>query len=467
MTNTSVWSTIRTAIDEFTAHARDRPIQQPTTAQALRDELSARYTFDAPLGADTVIADLSRLLRDYTVHVTHPRYFGLFNPSVRESGIAADALVALYNPQLAAWSHAPAACELERHVLGIFARAIWSVGTDTDAVFANFTSGGAESNLTAVLAALAHHVPQTDQDGLATLGHQPTLYASAEAHHSFVKVARMTGLGTRALRQMPVDADGKMDTLALRAAIVKDRAAGFRPLLAVATAGTTGAGLIDPLPALADVCDEQKMWLHVDAAWGGAVVLSPKLRPLLAGLERADSVTWDAHKWLQVPMGAGMFFTRHKQAVQRAFALTTNYMPKPTHDDIDDPYVTTAQWSRRAIGVKVFAQLAELGLPGTAAMIEHMTSLGDSLRERLQRAGWLVVNQTPLPVVCFTHPGIRAGKRSTADILHTIYARSRVWISEYTFRGEAVLRACITSHQSAEADLDVLMQELDTAFNQA
>jgi aromatic-L-amino-acid/L-tryptophan decarboxylase len=169
-----------------------------------------------------------------------------------------------------------------------------------------FTSGGTEANLTAVLVALERHFPEAADGGLAVLGAEPTLYASTEAHDSLVKAARMTGLGHRAVRSVPPTRRLALDVAALRARILRDGAAGERPFLVVATAGNTAAGVIDPLPEIAELCEELEVDLHVDAAWAGGACLSPRLRPVLDGIERADSVTIDAHKWLSAPMGAGM-----------------------------------------------------------------------------------------------------------------------------------------------------------------
>lgn len=461
----AVWRQLAAEIADFAATIRDVPVLPQVTPAEIRNALAGRYTFEAPIPLDTLTADVARLLRTWTVHVTHPRYFGLFNPSVHEAGVVADALAALYNPQLAAWSHAPAVNEMERHVLRFFSGVL---GLAPDATFANFTSGGAEANLSAVLAALAHHCPETGTQGLAALPGRPVLYATSESHHSFVKIARMTGLGTDALREVPTTDRFTLDPEALHLQIEADRRAGLLPLLVVGTAGTTGAGLVDPLPEIADVAAAQGCWFHVDGAWGAAAALSPRLRPVLAGIERADSVTWDAHKWLSVPMGAGMFFCRHPEAVRRAFAITTSYMPGAAGSDAPDPYATTVQWSRRAIGLKVFMALAEQGRDGYTGLIEHQAHMGDRLRARLQAAGWEVVNDTRLPLVCFTHPDLRAGRCTTQDVLAVIYRRRRVWISDVVLGGrERVLRACITSFRTDEADLDCLLGELEAARREA
>lgn len=457
----SVWTQLIAEIEDFMAGVVDLPVLPHVTPSQVRNELQSRYNFEKPVPLEIVTADVMRLLRTWTVHVTHPRYFGLFNPSVRQASIVADALVALYNPQLATWSHAPAANEIERLTLGCFAHAL---GFDSESTLANFTTGGAEANLSAVLAALAHHFPRAGETGVAGLKARPAIYLTGEAHHSLVKIARMTGLGTGALHQVPTNHRLVLDGDALTQRIQADLQDGWHPLMIVGTAGTTGAGLIDLLPQIAEVARQFGVWFHVDAAWGGSAVLSPRLKPALAGIERADSVTWDAHKWLSVPMGAGMFFCRHPEAAKRAFAISTSYMPGEAGEHTFDPYTTSVQWSRRAIGLKVFMALAELGLEGYRELIEHQAEMGDLLRARLRDTGWIVRNETPLPVVCFSHPDIQRGRLTTGEILETIYARGRVWISDVVLGGqERVLRACITSFRSQEPDIECLIEELEIA----
>jgi glutamate/tyrosine decarboxylase-like PLP-dependent enzyme len=232
----------------------------------------------------------------------------------------------------------------------------------------------------------------------------------------------------------------------------------------VGTAGTTSGGVIDPLPALRAVADRQAAWFHVDAAWGGAASLSAALRPALRGIETADSITWDAHKWLSVPMGAGMFFCRHPEAVRRAFATETAYMPVPSGDDTDDPYSVTPQWSRRAIGLKVFMTLAELGMPGMANLIDHQAAMGRLLREQLVASGWEVVNDTPLPLVCTTHPDARAGRLSLDTVVDVTRRHRKVWVSTTRLGGELpVIRACITSWRTEPGDVALLVEELAQA----
>jgi glutamate/tyrosine decarboxylase-like PLP-dependent enzyme len=163
-------------------------------------------------------------------------------------------------------------------------------------------------------------------------------------------------------------------------------------------------------------------------------------------------------------MGAGMFFCQHPEAIKQVFAITTSYMPGAPAGGTVDPYTTTAQWSRRAIGFKVFMALAELGTSGYGELIEHQAQMGDYLRKRLDQLGWEVLNTTVLPVVCFTHPAIKQGKLLTGEILKTVYERGRVWISEVILgKQERALRACITSFHTNESDIDCLLEEIEYA----
>ena len=445
---------------EFRATLRDRsPL--PISNFPAGAELERNYSIGTTGGRELeqILTDVARWMEQGTLHVTHPRYFGLFNPSVHTSSIAADTLVALYNPQVGGWSHAPAANEIEQWTLRALGGALGWSGEFS----AHFTSGGSEANHTAVLAALAERAPGYCEGGTRALAKAPRIYVSDESHHSFVKIARACGIGEDALVHVPTDATFRMLPGALAAAIAQDQAAGLAPLMIVATAGTTGSGAIDPLDDLATLARECGVWLHVDAAWGGSAALVPRLKTHLAGIEHADSVTWDAHKWLSVSMGAGMFFCKHRSALQRAFDITTGYVPATVEGGVD-LYKESLQWSRRFIGLKVFFALAEHGMDGLGRIVERQADTADRLRERLRANGWRIVNESPLPLVCFTHDAIDGRDLTTQAVVDRVLARGRCWISQVALpRGIAALRACITSFDTSESDLDVLMEDLVAA----
>ena len=429
------------------------PIVPQVTPQEIRSYLASRYDFTEPLALDEIIADVERMLRTWQVQVTHPRYFGLFNPSVVAASVIADTLAAIYNPQLATWRTSPAANEIERHILA------WLTGKFgfPPNASASFTTGGAEANLSAVIVALTRAFPDYGEHGLRHLAATPALYLTSEAHHSFNKIAHMTGLGRRALRTVAMDRHLKMDLRDLARRVAEDRKGGLTPFMVVGTGGTTAGGVIDPLPDLARFCQSEGLWFHVDAAWGGAAIISPRLRGYLAGIEAADSITCDAHKWFSVPMGAGVFFCRHADAVGAAFRAETSYMPLKTLGPVLDPYTTSVQWSRRFIGLKLFLALAQHGESGYVEMIEHQTRMGDVLRESLECTGWRVVNSTPLPLVCFTRDGL-----DTARFLSNLHERQIAWMSEVQLGGGApVLRACITSFRTTESDIKWVVREMN------
>lgn len=443
---------LRSVVTTLERDIENGPIIPTVTPEQIRNHL-ARYNFENPIPLEEVSADVERMMQRWHVQVSHPRYLGLFNPSVTFPSVVADTLVAMYNPQLATWRTSPAANEIERHTLAWLAG---KFGLPANTA-ANFTSGGAESNLSAAIVALTRAFPDYGDHGVRNLPAQPTLYLTAEAHHSFSKIAHMTGLGRDAVRIVTTDCQQKMNLHDLATRVAEDRTRGLAPFMVVGTAGTTATGAIDPLADLARFCRSENLWFHVDAAWGGAAIVSPRLKHHLAGIDGADSITCDAHKWFSVPMGAGMFFCRHADTVRQTFRADSYFMPAKTDGAVDDPYVTTIQWSRRFIGLKLFLALAELGEEGYAQMIEHQARMGDLLRELLKRSGWSIVNTTPLPLICFTRPGL-----DTTRFLAALFERQIAWMSEARLGdGTPVLRACITSFRTTEAHLQWMVREMD------
>ncbi len=465
ITRNELWQHVFEAIEEYAAKVAGRPVAPSLSPEKIRG-LLAVVDFNRPQEPHGILEFVTNGLWDNQVHTPHPRYFGLFNPAPSAMGIVADALVAAFNPQLAAWSHSPFAVEIERLVLIALGKRF---GYDeTTGLSGTFTGGGAEANHTAILAALEQAFPALYRTGgLRSLPAQPVLYISLEAHHSLVKAACACGLGERAVRRVPVDGDMRLDTRALERMIAEDRAAGNMPFMVTATAGTTNCGAVDPLDDLAGLAVREKLWLHVDAAWGGAAVLLPELAGLMQGIHLADSITFDAHKWLSVPMGAGMFLTRHDDILGRAFGIHADYMPAEGRKlRVQDPYAGSLQWSRRFIGLKVFLTLAVAGWEGCAAVIRHQTAMGELLRHQLRESGWEVVNPTPLPIVCFVDR--LNGEGSTARFIEEVAAEvissGEAWISATRLAGrKPALRACITNYNTGETDVTALVRSLDRA----
>jgi aromatic-L-amino-acid decarboxylase len=226
--------------------------------------------------------------------------------------------------------------------------------------------------------------------------------------------------------------------------------------MVVGTAGATATDVIDPLLEIGRFCQESGLWFHVDAAWGCAAIISPGLRHHLAGIESADSITCDAHKWLSVPMGAGMFFCRHADSVAQAFRADVTYMPGKRSGPIIDPLATSVQWSRRFIGLKLFMALAHYGESGYVEMIEHQTMMGHVLRKSLLASGWRIINNTPLPLVCFIRDGLDISR-----FLTFLRERQIVWMTEAKVGNTPGVRASITSFRTTENDIHWVMDEMN------
>src|SRR5262245_46684384 len=318
-----LWKDLIAAIENYIQQVHTLPVSPPLEPENIRKFVRS-FDFSRPLKPGEAIAKVVEGMRKYQVHTPHPMYYGLFNPAPSTMSIAGDSLVAALNPQMAAWSHNPFASEAENYLIREFGIRF---GYSAEQADGTFCSGGAEANHTAVLTALVHAFPEFAREGVRALSAQPVFYVSEQSHHSFLKAARFSGIGTNAVREVPVNENLKMNPSKLNESIIRDRKEGFSPFMIVATAGTTGVGIIDDLIALYEIAFEQKLWFHTDAAWGGAAILLPEGKKVLHGIDQSDSITFDAHKWLSVPMGAGMYLTRHPEILSETCRIKSEYIP--------------------------------------------------------------------------------------------------------------------------------------------
>ncbi len=454
---TAIWAHLVERIERYIQDVEQNRVTPELNPEKLRSILS-EFDFSGSRDPFETIDFITKGLSEFQTHTPHPKYFGLFNPAPTFMGIAADTIAAAYNPQLAAWSHSPLAIEIEHHLIRKIGERF---GYYPGHIDGTFTSGGAEANHTAILTALTAHFPDFQKTGLRGLSKQPVIYVSSESHHSFIKAARLCGLGENAVRAIPVNEHFQMDVQILKERIKQDINEGRMPFLLVANAGTTNAGVIDPIPDLAIIAKKYNIWFHVDAAWGGAAALVPELQYLLKGTGLSDSITFDAHKFMSVPMGAGIYFTSHTDILDETFGMPNNYMPKEANGlDVVNPYSHSIQWSRRFIGLKVFMSLATAGWDGYAEVIRHQTKMGDLLRKELETNHWDIVNRTALPVVCFTDENFKSSEY-LERISREIVTSGEAWISTTLLNGKiSVLRACITNYMTEPEDVRYLVREL-------
>lgn len=414
----------------------------------------AGFDFAGPLPLAELLDWAVAQMEHGVTHVTHPRYFGLFNPAPSFPAQCADRIAAAFNPQLASAATSPAAIAIEAHVTRAVARRA-GLGEEAEG---HFTSGGSEANETALICALSKAEPGFAARGSRAFAGPPVFYASRDSHLAWIKIAHKTGIGRSAVHMVATDGTGRMDQCALRDAIAADVRAGAVPVMVVATAGTTNAGAVDPLTACGEIAHDAGLWYHVDAAWGGALVASERLRVLLAGIEAADSVTIDAHKWFATTMGCGMFLTAHPQSAAAAFSISANFMP--ARGEVCDPYATTAQWSRRFLGLRLFLSLGAVGWAGYAAHVERAVALARSLADGLGVRGWRVANDPALAVVCVEPP---PGSPPVREIVQRLLASGIAWMSAARFEGRDIVRAAVTHGETSLAHVEVAVAALEEA----
>jgi len=427
------------------------PVTPTLDMAAFRAELEA-FDFDKPQPLDGLLRWTTERLEHGIVQMTNPRYFGLFNPSPSFPAQCADRITSLFNPQLASSASSPMPVELERQVIRAVARRA-GLGNEASG---HFATGGSEANYTALLCALTAAHPGFAADGVRVFAGPVKFYTSRDCHIAWLKIAHQAGVGRAALRLVGTDGRGRMDTQALKQAIAEDRAQGAVPLMVVATAGTTGAGMIDPLSACADISQQEGLWYHIDAAWGGAALASNRLRPLLTGIERADSLTIDAHKWFATTMGCALFITRRGALLSEAFHASTSFMPSSVSDV--DPYLNSVQWSRRFLGLRLFLALAAAGWEGLGAHVERSVDVIERVRELLVCTGWTVANESALAVLDVVPPAELGNVRS---LVRRVVASGRAWVAPTTFEGRDVVRICATNGETTLEDVNALVAALN------
>jgi glutamate/tyrosine decarboxylase-like PLP-dependent enzyme len=418
-----------------------------------RRELSS-FDFRVPRALDEVLSWTIAAMEHGLVHVTHPRYFGLFNPAPTFPAQCADRVAGAFNPQLATATTSPAAVQIESHVISAVAQRAGLPAETTG----HFTNAGSEANYTALICALTKANENFAIEGARAYDGPPVFYVSRESHLAWLKIAHQAGVGRSAVRLVATDGSGRMDPLALASVLKEDREHGCVPIMIAATAGTTNAGMIDPLAACASLARSARLWFHVDAAWGGALISSDRLRKVLSGIEDADSVTIDAHKWFATTMGCGMFITRHGPVLSSAFRVFTEFMPSNIAGL--DPYVTSVQWSRRFLGLRLFLSLAAAGWSGYGEHVERSIELSCLLNEELRAREWRIANDSPLAVSC-VQPPIRFG--DPGAIVERVLASGKAWIALTKLEGETVIRTCITHGETTEDDVRALVIALQTA----
>jgi aromatic-L-amino-acid decarboxylase len=454
------WSQVRAlshgALDDmfdWLQSAGERPVWQHMPAEK-RAELRVGLPRDgAPL--ESIYADFQRLVLPYGAGNEHPRFFGWVNGGGTAAGILAELLVAIFNPNCGGRDHA--AIEMERQVVAWAAEA---VGFPRDAGGV-LLGGSSMANMVALLVARREAVgPEVRSEGVG--GRGLVAYCSAAAHGCIPRAMDMAGLGTEALRLIPADADHRMDIGLLRAAVTADRAAGLRPFLVVGTAGTVDTGAFDNLAAVADVAAEAGLWFHVDGAFGATAAFSARMRPLLNGIERADSLAFDFHKWVQVPYDAGCVLVRHRSQQLATFAQSLAYL-----ESAERGIAGNAPWprdlgpdlSREFRALKIWFTLRAYGADGIGRVVENSCDVARHMAARVLREPMLeLLAPVPLNIVCFrVARGAADLDRFNKEIVVDLQESGLAAPSTTTIDGKLAIRAGVFNHRSTRKDADALI----------
>jgi aromatic-L-amino-acid decarboxylase len=442
----------------------------PVTSDATPGELEK--IFDEPLPVNGMSADeiLTRFEQDIAPHamqIPSPRYYGLFNPTPLPIAVWADALAAAINQNGAAWRNSPSASIVEARVLRWLCELIGYEGES----FGTLTSGGSEANLIGLKCARDKAHTDVRERGVRAAGNDLIVYASEQSHYSLIKSVDILGLGRENLRKIETDDHFHIRTDMLREAIEHDRRAGRIPCCIAGAAGATSTGIVDPLNELAEIARENNCWFHVDAAYGGALAFSEKHKHLLRGIERADSITIDPHKWMFVPFACGASLVKGGGRVLRdAFDITPEYLSEERGGaDVEYDFFRYGQLgTRRFNALKIWMALKFMGTRGYAEVIERQIDLTRYLAARIDDLEEFErVGRVETAVCCFRFlpESVRAQDGAAQDSLQRrlqqrVEHSREAWLSTTVLKERRALRVNVNSFLTERRHIDDLVELL-------
>ena len=428
---------------------RPRPAE-PLLPEELRARLATPLP-DSPGDPASALADAAQVL-DASVSSSRPLFTAYVGSTGLEAGVLAGALMVAYDVNLA--SSAGAAELLEEQALRWMAEFIgYPLGQGV------FTSGGMTSNLTALLAAREQALPGARDQG--SPGGAAAVYCSDEAHHSVVRAVEVMGLGRDAVRRIGQDARRRMRPDELAEALERDRRDGITPVAVVATGGTTLTGAVDPLDAIAGVCAEHQVWMHVDGAYGVPAASVPSMAGVFAGLDRADSVTVDAHKWMGLQKSCGLVLLRREGELARAFAHDERYMLHA--DTAANPVDNTLEYSRPVRSLKLWLALRTYGAGNLRAWIERTITHARDFTAALEaHPDYEVLHEPMLSVVCFRHVA-RGGELDAHNVrlAAALQEDGRVYLAPAMVDERACLRVCFVNFRTQREDVLAIPRVID------
>ncbi len=445
------------AVLDWIANYLDTPERYPVVSRARPGEIRAQLPKSPPASGEPmadILRDFETTIVPGITHWNHPSFFAYFATSAAAPGILAEMLTATLDVKAMLWKTSPAATELEQVVTDWLRQML---GLD-EGWFGLTTDTASISTMLAVAAAReAKPELAIRERGLAGRSDLPVLrvYASEHAHSAIDKAAIALGLGLENLVHVPSDAAFRMRPDVLGAAIADDRARGFIPLACVATVGTTSTASIDPLPAIAEICRREDVWLHVDGAYGGVLAIAPEFRSVLDGLEGADSFVVNPHKWMFTPFDCSVLFLKRPDVLKRAFSLVPEFLVTREQDEVVNYMDYGVQLGRRFRALKLWMIIRAFGVDGLAERMRAHCALARTFAGWVRETpGWEVVAPVDFSLVCFRFaPSGTSEERPDAmneEIMQAVNASGEAYLSHTRLNGRLVLRFAIGNIRTEE-----------------
>lgn len=446
---------LHAAVDEAVSYLRSLP-QRPVLPRVVPGVVLDRLPQappDEPEAFDEILQDFREIIVPNLTHWQHEGFLAYFPSTACGPGIVGELLASTLNSNVMLWRNAPASTELEVRVVS-WLRQLLGLPADFQGMFTDTASVSSLLSLAAARSAAGAARAEGGWDWRRRGWNDPAaprlrMYRSSEAHSSIDKAAMTLGVGLDHVRSIEADAEFRMRPDRLREAIEEDKAAGFTPFAVVATIGTTSSTSVDPVAAIADVCEEHGVWLHVDAAYAGAAACVPELRVHFRGWERADSIVFNPHKWFFTPFDASLLLFRDKERFREAFRVVPEYL-KTDVDDVMNFHEYGIQLGRRFRALKLWFQLRTFGASGMQALLRKHVEIAAALREAVRAdPEWTLVNDPPFALVCLRWTGGASGPdfaeqdRRNARAMAHVNEAGHYFLSHTELAGRYTIRVAI------------------------
>lgn len=439
------------------------PVYPAVSETELSRQLSSSLPIE-PQDPAAVMSEFEQIVSG-SRHNGHPRMFGYVQSSGSFAGVAGDLLASALNQNVTSWRSAPSATTIEHQVIDWLKE---MVGFDP-AGSGVLLSGGSFANFAGLAAAIrASTSVDVNREGVARLPGAPRIYTSTMTHMSIAKAASMLGIGKNAVVEVPVDDAHRMDPRLLARQIQGDRASGHHAICVVATAGDVNTGAIDPLDAIADVCEANQLWLHVDGSYGALAAQSPQVGDAMRALGRADSMSLDPHKWLYAPLDTGCLLVRHASALRAAFSEGAGYIDVVADRDMSEYayWDHTPELSRRFRALKIWFVLKIHGARALQQAIEANIAVAQHLARTVETSSdFELMAPAPLSIVCFRYIGAGVTGPAAIDafnkrLMVEVQREGDSYLSNATIGGRFALRACIVNFRTTPADVERLLDTI-------